>query len=174
MSSRQRYTLIAHSSPRTAAIHAIADRQRRRMHHTFLRAGVLDRADDSFRARGVALWQTMGQSQSSHMPFGMHEVLEHIDDACTLCGRITAATTDPGAVTWHSNLIRKYYLPPAQQFELVSRSVLDDALSPSASSDVVDNKAVWVQVVPLTDSTCRLTFVVRVDLERPYFSTWQR
>ncbi|ETW05276.1 hypothetical protein, variant [Aphanomyces invadans] len=164
--SWQSYTLSAHASLRTAAIHAIADRQRSRMHHTFLRAGVLDRVDDLYRATfqpqsngsimfelvnhvtlaasyqsiGAALWQTMGNRHTTFQLNGVEETLEEID-ACTVYGHVTSLSAD-GSVVWHSNLIRKYYPQPGK-FQFVGRSVLDDALSPTAPGDMVDSKAAW-------------------------------
>ncbi|KAH9142556.1 hypothetical protein AeRB84_013381 [Aphanomyces euteiches] len=150
----QSYRLAATKSLRQAAIHAIADRQLRRLNHVCLRAGLFDRTDDFTKAElrleenGSVLYQLATQA------------LELIDES-TVYSRI-ADIRDP-AKTWHSNLIRKVYREPDRTI-FISRTVLDDALVPQMSTDGVENKSVWNQVAPLDDSSCRITLLIQIGL----------
>ncbi|CAK4676927.1 unnamed protein product [Aphanomyces euteiches] len=122
----QSYRLAATKSLRQAAIHAIADRQLRRLNHVCLRAGLFDRTDDFTKAElrleengsvlyqlatqvnvptscetiTATIWGVMGGSQAKYLPLGVTEALELIDES-TVYSRI-ADIRDP-AKTWHSN-----------------------------------------------------------------------
>ncbi|KAH9118659.1 hypothetical protein LEN26_011991 [Aphanomyces euteiches] len=161
----QSYRLAATKSLRQAAIHAIADRQLRRLNHVCLRAGLFDRTDDFTKAElrleengsvlyqlatqvnvptscetiTATIWGVMGGSQAKYLPLGVTEALELIDES-TVYSRI-ADIRDPAKTT-----------------------VLDDALVPQMSTDGVENKSVWNQVAPLDDSSCRITLLIQIGL----------
>ncbi|CAK4098322.1 unnamed protein product [Aphanomyces euteiches] len=95
------YRLAPTASLRRAAIHAIADRQLRRMDHAFLRTGLLDRTDDFTKAElkveangsvmyqlathiklscprhiiSATLWGVVGGPQDAYLPWDVTEVL---------------------------------------------------------------------------------------------------
>ncbi|CAK4623404.1 unnamed protein product [Aphanomyces euteiches] len=182
----QIYRLTATIALRRAAIHAIADRQFSRMSHAYLRAGLLERTDDftkaelKFEANGsviyqlatcvkvpapcdtftTTIWGVMGGSQANYLLLGVTETFELIDES-TVYSRI-ADPNDP-AMTWHSNLIRKLYREPGRNIFIV-RTVLDDALVPQMSVGGVENKSAWGQVLPLDDTSCRITLLIEIGL----------
>ncbi|KAG9407504.1 hypothetical protein AC1031_002220 [Aphanomyces cochlioides] len=101
------YRLAATASLRRAAIHAIADRQLRRMDHAFLRTGLLDRTDDFTTAElkveangsvmyqlathikmscsrhiiSATLWGVVGGPQEAYLPWDVTEDFEQIDES---------------------------------------------------------------------------------------------
>ncbi|KAG9407478.1 hypothetical protein AC1031_002195 [Aphanomyces cochlioides] len=137
-------------SLRAAAIHAMADRQYNRMNHAFLRADVLKQDDDFFRAR------LLPQSNGSTV----YELIVEELDPCTVYTRIIAECE--GNVEWQSNLIRKYY-PRADSSVFVGRTVLEDAVNPPKATDMVEDKWIWIQVVPVDKSHARITTLVQID-----------
>ncbi|KAH9126753.1 hypothetical protein AeMF1_002831 [Aphanomyces euteiches] len=154
----QIYRLTATIALRRAAIHAIADRQFSRMSHAYLRAGLLERTDDFTKAE--LKFEVMGGSQANYLLLGVTETFELIDES-TVYSRI-ADPNDP-AMTWHSNLIRKLYREPGRNIFIV-RTVLDDALVPQMSVGGVENKSAWGQVLPLDDTSCRITLLIEIGL----------
>ncbi|CAK4282244.1 unnamed protein product [Aphanomyces euteiches] len=159
------YRLAPTASLRRAAIHAIADRQLRRMDHAFLRTGLLDRTDDFTKAElkveangsvmyqlathiklscprhiiSATLWGVVGGPQDAYLPWDVTEDFEQIDES-TVYSRIVDAR-DPNK-TWHSNVIRKQYHEQDKDI-LIARAVLDDALVPQMTTDGVENKWIW-------------------------------
>ncbi|CAK4095570.1 unnamed protein product [Aphanomyces euteiches] len=182
----QEYKLDANESLRARAIHAIADRQFSRMQSAFLRAGVLGQTEDMFRAQtlpqkngttlfelvnhttvkapfraiGAAIWQIFGASKTPCLPNGMSEILETVDP-CTVYGRVIC--TRGGSMHWQSNCIRKYY-PRNDGYVFIGRAVLEDALNPTTSSDIVDDKWSWIQVVPIDHNRCQITLLLQAKL----------
>ncbi|KAG9407501.1 hypothetical protein AC1031_002217 [Aphanomyces cochlioides] len=155
----QEYKLDANEFLRAAAIHAIADRQLSRMQSAFLRAGVLGQTEDMFRAQtlpqengttlfelvnhttvkapfraiGAAIWQIFGACKTPCLPNGMSKILETVDP-CTVYDRFVC--TRGGSINWQSNCIRKYY-PRNDGYVFIGRAVLEDALNPPTSIDMV-------------------------------------
>ncbi|KAG9407465.1 hypothetical protein AC1031_002186 [Aphanomyces cochlioides] len=185
----QELKLVAQASLRTAAIHAIAGRQRRRQVHTFIQAGVLAQEEDLFRAtlivlpdnrQGVrvinhlnlpvpyrvaaqACWRaTCGDLRPSAPP-NASETLERIDER-TIYERFRQPCR--GGVTAISNTIRKYFEDDDVDM-LVWRSVLEDALEPHMFKGVVDDMAGWMVCRPHPDdeTKCRLTSLFQMPLE---------
>ncbi|RHY27211.1 hypothetical protein DYB32_006952 [Aphanomyces invadans] len=175
----------------TTAIHAIADRQYRRMASAFLRAGLLDHEEDKFEVKllpqpkgqsmvfqlvhhvllavpfhdmGASLWKGIGKY---HLPYSSDdgasvEELEEVD-ADTVYGRYS--TTLDGHTSWHSNLIRKHYVE-RDRHVYIARTVLDDELSgPRAPNAVVESKCVWATLARVTSESSRLTILLHMDVD---------
>ncbi|KAF0684265.1 Aste57867_23729 [Aphanomyces stellatus] len=179
----QAYRLAAQTSLRTAAIHAIADRQFNRMQNAYLRAGLwgckerfsqsrlLPQADGTtiiqfanhvvlgapFRHVAAAMLRAL--LSGVILAEGMHETIEHID-ARTVYGRARSAD-----LTWHSNLIRRNYSEPDREV-FVARTVLDDALVPQMATAAVESKSAWVQIArhPDDDNQCHFSLLIEADL----------
>ncbi|KAG9407477.1 hypothetical protein AC1031_002194 [Aphanomyces cochlioides] len=161
------YKLAAQYSLRVAAIQ---DRQYTKMDHAFLRAGVLHQTEDLFRAQlipqsnGTTVYELVNHMTVT-APFQMigasiWKSLEVID-SCTVYSRIFAK--DDSATPWQSNLIRKYY-PQTDRCAFIGRTVLEDAIHPPKPTDVVEDKWIWIQVVPVDIRRCRITALVQVNL----------
>ncbi|KAH9182131.1 hypothetical protein AeNC1_015894 [Aphanomyces euteiches] len=67
-------------------------------------------------------------------------------------------------MTWHSNLIRKLYREPDRDVLVVSVEVLDDALVPRMSVDVVEDKWAWGQVTTQDENSCNITLLIQIGL----------
>ncbi|KAF0684263.1 Aste57867_23727 [Aphanomyces stellatus] len=179
----QSYRLAAKASLRATAIHAIADRQFRRMQNAFLRAGVLDCKETLYRSQlvteangastfqlvnhitlaapvhivGTAIWRWLSVEGASERLNEIERIDEH-----------TVYTRAGDKVQpWQSNLIRKRYLQ-ANRVIFVARSVLEDARIPHVATNALENKSSWLQVarLPEDDKQCRLTLLVEADLGR--------
>ncbi|KAF0694506.1 Aste57867_14622 [Aphanomyces stellatus] len=181
----QELRLGAASAVRTAAIHAIADRQRRRQIQVFIQAGVLAQEDDMFQAIPMLLTrQRPGLQVINHftlpLPYGVAaqacwRVL-HGDRGPRLPPHATQTRDRLDAHTVYecfqdapeifSNTIRKYYAGDDRDV-IVSRSVLDDAQMPQMGDGVVDDMEGWfvVRPHPTNASCCHFTSLFRVPLE---------
>ncbi|KAF0684261.1 Aste57867_23725 [Aphanomyces stellatus] len=179
------YRLAAHESLRVAAIHAIADRQLRRLGPTIAAAGIPNTAKEylniqivpmpsgasrleyvnhivlaaPFEAIGQAVWRVLGCETPPLLPPGMTDKVEVID------GRTIYYQTTDTARRCYANTIRKYYVE-ADCHTIVARTVLEDALMLHMEHGAVEDKSGWLQVVPLTrDSTkCILTIIFHIEL----------
>ncbi|RHZ25355.1 hypothetical protein DYB37_008954 [Aphanomyces astaci] len=185
----QVYRLAAHESLRIAGIHAIADRQLRRMQNAFIQAGVFETSDNTFRAHvrpdkggsfrfelvncvtlpapfavvAAAAWHVhMGGPSAPSWPDGTTEVVEIIDSH-TVYSKLTHV--HHGGVPSHANVIRKQFLHPTRHV-IVSRSVLEDARDPLMSTRAVEDKWSWLELAACPDdaTSCRLTYVVQLDM----------
>ncbi|CAK4502253.1 unnamed protein product [Aphanomyces euteiches] len=186
----QNYRLAAHESLRVAAIHAIADRQYRRMQNAFIKAGVFGSTEDIFRARiaeqspncfvfelvnhvtlpapfrlvSAAAWTVFGGSSSYVPTQGTIEYMDFVDQHTVYC---RVMHRQPDGSTLHANNIRKRYVEIDREV-IVSRSVLEDALVPHMSKGAVENKCTWFEVEPSpTHPTthCGLTFMLQVAID---------
>ncbi|KAF0684262.1 Aste57867_23726 [Aphanomyces stellatus] len=188
----QTYRLAAQASLREAAIHAIADRQYRRLQSAFVKAGVFDREhykfhiqaepqpadkaflveminhltlDAPFRLVGSVAWQVFDSETAPDMAEGAMEISERIDPF-TVYSKLRL--TPPGAaVSCHSNMIRKYYVEPDREV-IVSRTVLEDAAVPHMSKGAVENRCMWLQVVPLPGDPNQCRFTILQQLVWPF------
>ncbi|KAG9407532.1 hypothetical protein AC1031_002247 [Aphanomyces cochlioides] len=186
----QDYRLAAHESLRVAAIHAIADRQYRRMQNAFIQAGVFGCTKDLFRTRiteknpksfaiemanhvtlpapfrvvSSAAWRIIGGPDGYVMTQGTIETTDFVDRH-TVYSRLVLNQSDGSTV--HSNFIRKRYIEEDREV-IVARSVLEDALVPHMSKGAVDNKCLWFEVEPLPgkpSTHCSLTCVVQTTID---------
>ncbi|KAF0735702.1 hypothetical protein Ae201684_007714 [Aphanomyces euteiches] len=186
----QNYRLAAHESLRVAAIHAIADRQYRRMQNAFIQAGVFGSTEDIFRTRiaeknpkcvvmelahhvtlsapfrvvSSAAWELIGGPDAYMMTQGSIETTDFVDRH-TVYSRLMV--NQPDGSTVHSNIIRKRYVEEDREV-IVARSVLEDALVPHMSKGAVDNKCLWFEVEPLPShpsTHCSLTCVVQTTID---------
>ncbi|RHY27209.1 hypothetical protein DYB32_006951 [Aphanomyces invadans] len=165
----QTYKLAAQASLREAAIHAIADRQYRRMQSAFVKAGVFHREsylfhikanplpdnsysldmithltlDAPFRLVAAQAWQVCNGELAIDLPDGATELIAR----------------PSGGIPCHSNTIRKYYVEGDREV-IVSRTVLEDAAMPHMSKGAVENRTM-LQVMPLPDdpNRCRFTML---------------
>ncbi|KAG9407476.1 hypothetical protein AC1031_002193 [Aphanomyces cochlioides] len=164
------YKLAAEKSLRVTAIHAMADRQYDRMESAFIRAGLNDQTEDLFRAQflpqpnGTTVYESVNRVTVT-APFQLSrdltETLEVIDP-CTVYSRKQTLATGNAKVAWQSNIIRKYF-PENDRCVFVGRTVLEDELSPPKPTDVVEDKWVWLEVVPVDLCHCRLTALVQAN-----------
>ncbi|RHY92333.1 hypothetical protein DYB31_005790 [Aphanomyces astaci] len=178
----QAYKLAAQASLREAAIHAIADRQYRRMQSAFIKAGVFHRdrclfqiqaipqpdnsflvemvthltLDAPFRLVAAQAWQVCDGELAIDLPEGAAETFQHIDPY-TVYGTLLLPHM---GVQCHSNTIRKYYIEQDRHV-ILSRTVLEDAAVPHMSKGAVENRTMWLQVTPLPDDSnqCRFTLL---------------
>ncbi|KAF0684259.1 Aste57867_23723 [Aphanomyces stellatus] len=181
----QAYTLAAHASLRVAAIHAIADRQLRRLQTAFVQAGIWDQPQDvfvirghpansrrssflvesihhmtlaaPFRVVGAVAWQVFEGEAPPDLPEGALETFERVDPF-TVYGKTQTSPAAPTLPPGHSNMIRKYYVEPDREV-IVSRTVLEDATMPHMSKGAVENRCMWLTVVPVDAHRCRFSFV---------------
>ncbi|KAF0688801.1 Aste57867_19623 [Aphanomyces stellatus] len=176
------YKLAAQKSLRAASIHAIADRQLRRLQHAFIQANLFQSAqadggdaaprilsDGSvlmeFKRKlilpipmsicGAAVWRIM----KTYAPVATdaHYTSEAIDDRTVY----QTFSQHVGGLTLHSNAVRKYYHEPSRQVVLW-RNVLEDVLVPHMSRGAVSNEWGWVVAEPLNPSVTALTCLVQV------------
>ncbi|KAH9130864.1 hypothetical protein LEN26_008122, partial [Aphanomyces euteiches] len=181
------YKLAAEKSLRVAAIHAMADRQYDRMDSAFIRAGLIDQTQDLFRAQflpqpngttvyefvncvsvaapfrllGASIWQAFSSLKSTSCPRDFIETLEIIDPF-TVYSRKQMLAKGDAKVAWQSNIIRKYF-PENDRCVFVARTVLEDELSPPKPTDVVEDKWIWMEVVPVDLCRCRLIALVQAN-----------
>ncbi|KAF0694508.1 Aste57867_14624 [Aphanomyces stellatus] len=186
----QSYKLAAHASLRAAAIHAIADRQYRRLTNVFIRAGVVDPVEPLHRAAPIVLptgqrvleivnvarlplcfpaamdacWHTFnGDTGPMLLDDGSDETVERIDDR-TNYERFRQRRPDESVA--YTNTVRKLYEEDDRSV-VVFRSVLEDAVVPHMSRGSVDNMSGWVVASqhPTDAASCWLTSVVYMPLE---------
>ncbi|CAK4697862.1 hypothetical protein LEN26_016436 [Aphanomyces euteiches] len=187
----QDYRLAAQESLRVAAIHAIADRQYRRMQNAFIQAGIFGRTSNFHRGRVIpkeegkscifelinlvalhapfrvvsdSMWKVFNGERSPRWPEGAVENVDVIDEN-TVYSRLVHST--PDGTTSHANNIRKRYVEPNREL-FVSRTVLEDALVPHMSKGAIENKWSWLEVVPLQsnpNSHCFMTFMTQVIVD---------
>ncbi|KAH9105222.1 hypothetical protein AeMF1_018898 [Aphanomyces euteiches] len=178
------YKLAAQTSLRTAAIHAIADRQYQQLQTAFIQAGVYDCPQDviryepvplpdgslifervyhvtlaaPFRLIGKAVWKVFNGHQPMPLPSGAEEFLERIDPHTVYRAYQNVGKTSSA----HANMIYKNYAE-ANREVIVWRSVMDDALMPHmVDGEVVDTWG-WFVVVPTADpAVCRATYLLQV------------
>ncbi|KAF0684267.1 Aste57867_23731 [Aphanomyces stellatus] len=189
------YKVAAHASLRTAAIHAIADRQFHRMQNVFIGGGIFGRTDRHFRARvmprvngrcmlelvncttlpapfpvvAAAAWSAFGNDSSAIWPDGAVMSVEMLDDD-TLYSQLTQTEQD-GTQT-HSNIVRKRFVEPDRHV-IIARTVLEDALVPHMSKGAVESKAGWTEVARVpTDphgDVCVMRYCMQLDVD--HFTT---
>ncbi|KAG9407544.1 hypothetical protein AC1031_002256 [Aphanomyces cochlioides] len=177
----QNYRLAAQESLRVAAIHAIADRQYRRMQNVFIQAEIFGSTEDLFRTRittqgpncfifelvnhvtlpapfhivSSAAWRVFGGPEDLVPTPGTIETTDFVDPN-TIYSRVTLS--QPDGSTLHANNIRKHYLEEDREV-IVARSVLEDALVPHMSKGAVENKCIWSDCVGLTRLGLNFYFV---------------
>ncbi|KAH9105217.1 hypothetical protein AeMF1_018893 [Aphanomyces euteiches] len=178
----QSYRLAAQQSLRVAPIHAIADRQLRRMQSTFIKAGVFDATkfilraeivpqpgnsgrfefannivlDAPFDTIATATWHVLATKTPVELPEGVAEV---IDDHTIYMMQTDAYRRS------YCNTIRKRYIEHDRHV-IIQRTVQEDALMPHMNRGAVENKSVWMEFTPLPDdpTKCRLTMVLYLEL----------
>ncbi|KAF0688799.1 Aste57867_19620 [Aphanomyces stellatus] len=177
----QGYKLAAQLSLRVAAIHAIADRQYRRLQHAFIQAKLFHSIDahrvsatPRIQADGTTLLEFKGQytmdlafplvgracwrAIRNYKPVVADAVYgtDEIDDHTVY----QTFTTHVRGKHMHSNMIRKYY-PEATRDVVVWRTVLEDALVPHMTRGAVNNKWGWLVAAPLPEdrSKSSLTYL---------------
>ncbi|KAF0684275.1 Aste57867_23739 [Aphanomyces stellatus] len=181
--------LAAQASLRVAAIHAIADRQFRRMQSAFVAANIFDCTDDIIRATpkpqpnnsvileyvyhvtlaapchlvGPAVWNVWNGTRGPPLPDGAVQTNEYIDPT-TLYQAFRRSNDKHETV--HSNIVWKYYIEPRRQ-AIVWRAVLDDALVPHMADGAIHDEWGWAAVVPHPSdpSACRLTLLLNIVTE---------
>ncbi|RHY16999.1 hypothetical protein DYB25_003770 [Aphanomyces astaci] len=178
----QSYKLAAQASLRSAAIHAIADRQYRRLDTAFINAGLIDVTTNLFRykpirqpnhkvlvelvnhvtlaapfhAVGLAAWHTFHLPHLSTTSSTSIEVV----DPNTMYEQCTE--TKHGVIC-HSNTICKLYTEPNKRDVIVWRTVLEDDLAPHMLQGAVDDQWGWIVLSPLANPNhCRLTLLLQV------------
>ncbi|RHY47989.1 hypothetical protein DYB30_008144 [Aphanomyces astaci] len=194
----QSYKLAAHRSLRVAAIHAIADRQLRRMQSALIQAGVFHASNDIFfatprplghtrlvldfvnhvripapyRTVSASCWQVLAEARDPSLPPDAIEVvLCEVVDEFTVYQQFTQVAA--GGTASHSNFIRKYY-PDETQDVIAWRTVLEDALAPHMARGAVDNEWGWLVLTPVADdaTSCWVTFLHQVLVEaNPEYSS---
>ncbi|KAH9161043.1 hypothetical protein LEN26_001612 [Aphanomyces euteiches] len=178
------YKLAAQASLRTAAIHAIADRQYSQLQTAFIKAGVYECQDEvirdeliqqpdgritservyhvtlaaPFRLIGAAVWKVFNGEHPMKIPDGAEQTLEAIDQFT-----VYQTFRNAGAsVLVHANMIYKYYVEVDREV-IVWRSVLEDALMPHMTEGAVQDKWGWLVVAPTANlATCRVMFLHQV------------
>ncbi|CAK4696124.1 hypothetical protein LEN26_001793 [Aphanomyces euteiches] len=175
------YKLAAKASLRFTAIHAIADRQYRRMETAFINADLVDVIGNLLRLRPVRLpnnkllielvnhvtlaapyrnvaksvWQTHRTPYVSETSQTTVEVLDPytVYEQCTETKYKT---------TCHSNTISKYYQEDKRDV-ILWRTVLEDELSPHMLKGAVDDQWGWLELTPLPNRNhCRLTLLMQI------------
>ncbi|KAF0684280.1 Aste57867_23744 [Aphanomyces stellatus] len=183
----QNLKLAAQQSLRVAAIHAIADRQRRRMQNVFIQSGVFNHDDDVFRSRllpmghdrlvmelvehtilpapfdviGHAVWQVFNGERSPKVPPTATQTLETIDANTTFT--IYEEATPQGPIAY-SNMLNKQYAE-TDRHVVVWRTVREDARMPHMADGRVNDEAGWCTVQRLGENQCRVTIVVQVFID---------
>ncbi|CAK4083707.1 unnamed protein product [Aphanomyces euteiches] len=182
----QLYKLAAHASLRSAAIHAIADRQYSRMKSKFVQVGLYKCTEDILRANwtpqpdgnvlveyayhvslaaplhliGEAVWKVFSSDgMYMDLPPDSVETLETLDKF-TLYRTFQRVRTEDG-LTVHSNIVYKRFIENQRQV-LVWRSVLEDELLPHMSRGSVHDETGWIQLTPISQSSCRITLLLHV------------
>ncbi|KAH9107567.1 hypothetical protein LEN26_014258 [Aphanomyces euteiches] len=175
----QEYKLAAHAALRVAAIHAIADREYRRLHYNMTSAGLHDYTgqdflrvhplirDDGkvvieavyhltvpapFHPVGKALWDVVNGTHGPDLPGE-----ERMDDFTVYRTLRLANTT--GEV--HSNFVRKYF-PEDDRDIVLWRSVLNDELIPQMDQGAVNDESGWVVVRAKDAHTCYIQTVLHM------------
>ncbi|CAK4316641.1 unnamed protein product [Aphanomyces euteiches] len=181
--------LAAHASLRSAAIHAIADRQYARMQSKFIQAGVLNATDDILRANwfpqpdgnvlveytyhvplaapfhliGEAIWKHFSSEKTyTEETSDTVEAIDALDDF-TLYRTFRRVRVEDGW-TVHSNIVYKYHVEEERK-DVVWRSVLEDELLPHMARGNVHDESGWIQVTPLTPTTSRITLLLHVTAD---------
>ncbi|KAF0688800.1 Aste57867_19622 [Aphanomyces stellatus] len=185
----QEYKLAATTSLRVASIHAIADRQFRRLQNAFIQAGLFQSpalriADAAPRVQGDGTI-LMEFKRRFTLPVPLHvggpaawRVMQSYAPVCT-DAHYTTEDIDSRTVyqtfsqhvrglDLHSNAIRKYY-PADTRHVIVWRNVLEDALLPHMSRGSVNNEWGWMVGEPVAEnkSITSLTFLIQVLLDTP-------
>ncbi|CAK4128239.1 unnamed protein product [Aphanomyces euteiches] len=158
------YKLAAHASLREAAIHAIADRQYHRMQSAMVKAGVFDRETNLFQVKaipqpdhsyvleavhhvdlnapfrllGAAAWNVFEGGHPVDLPLHAVQDDTHIDPYTVY----STCMQERNGMTWHSNMVRKYYTEPDREV-IVSRTVLEDAALPHMTKGAIEDRCMW-------------------------------
>ncbi|KAF0692689.1 Aste57867_16242 [Aphanomyces stellatus] len=170
---------------RVRAMHAIVDREYRRMHSVFLRHGLLGHTNNvfrtqlvpqpsgeiyftvvehavlaaPFRAIGAAVWRLIASNGTRHSVDGLAVSTDSVDETMVYEHVINTRHATP----CHTNLVHKYYTSSTSDV-IVSRSVLVDPMWPTANA-LVEDCASWVEVETMPgQSSCLFTFVLRINL----------
>ncbi|KAH9113676.1 hypothetical protein LEN26_013113 [Aphanomyces euteiches] len=158
------YKLAAHASLREATIHAIADRQYHRMQSAMVKAGVFDRETNLFQVKaisqpdhsyvleavhhvdlnapfrllGAAAWNVFEGGHPVDLPLHAVQDDTHIDPYTVY----STCMQERNGMTWHSNMVRKYYTEPDREV-IVSRTVLEDAALPHMTKGAIEDRCMW-------------------------------
>ncbi|KAF0692688.1 Aste57867_16241 [Aphanomyces stellatus] len=174
---------------RVRAMHAIVDREYRRMHSVFLRHGLLGHTNNVFRTQlvpqpsgeiyftvvehgvlaapfrtvGAAAWRIFsggGPPGGSSLLDGLSMSCDPIDDHLVYHRIVNTRH----AIPCHANLVHKYFTTSTRD-AIVSRSVLMDPTRPSAPGALVEDFTAWIEVeaMPGGESSL-LTLVLRINL----------
>ncbi|KAG9407487.1 hypothetical protein AC1031_002204 [Aphanomyces cochlioides] len=175
------YKLAAQSSLREAAIHAIADRQYHRMQSALVKADVFDRDKPLFQVKaiphadrsylleaihvdlnapfhlvGAAAWRVFQGHHPLDLPLTAVQGYTHIDPNTVY----STCMQERSGMTWHSNMVRKYYVEPDREV-IVSRTVFEDAALPHMTKGAIEDRCMWLIVKPLPNepNRCRFTYL---------------
>ncbi|KAG9401188.1 hypothetical protein AC1031_009941 [Aphanomyces cochlioides] len=175
------YKLAAQASLRIAAIHAIADRQYRRMETAFINANLIGVGGNVFcmkpirlanskvivqlinhvtlaapcHAVGMAIWQTFHIQQHKSTSQTVTEVI----DANTVYEQYTEMKN---GTPCHSNTISKLYIESNRDV-IVWRTVHEDEMTPDMIKGAVEDQWGWIELTPLENPKhCRLTLLMQV------------
>ncbi|CAK4081824.1 unnamed protein product [Aphanomyces euteiches] len=182
----QNYRLPAQKSLRVEAIHAIADRQLRRMQSTFIKAGVFDTTKYILRINfvpqpggsalvefvnnivlaapfdimGTIAWELQSCKAPVDLPEGVSQAVEVIDDQTVYVMHEDAPRRSC------ANSIRKRYVEPYRHV-IVQRTVQEDALMPQMNRGAVENKSSWMEITPLPEDATKshMAFVMHFEME---------
>ncbi|CAK4678186.1 unnamed protein product [Aphanomyces euteiches] len=183
------YKLAAQASLRRAAIHAIADRQYHRMQSAMVQAGVFNcektlftarakrqpdqsyvveiihniELDAPFRVVGAAAWRVFKGDFDFDLPLGADQTFTRMDPN-TVYATFVQETSD--CMECHSNMIRKHYREREMEV-IVSRTVLDDAAVPYMTKGEIENRSMWLRVLPLSSDATRCRFTLLQHLIWP-------
>ncbi|CAK4516441.1 unnamed protein product [Aphanomyces euteiches] len=143
------YKLAAQSSLREAAIHAIADRQYHRMQSALVKADVFDRDKPLFIVKAIP------HADRSYLLEAIHGHT-HIDPNTVY----STCMQERNGMTWHSNMVRKYYVELDCEV-IVSRTVFEDAALPHMTKGAIEDRCIWLIVKPLPNelNRCRFTYL---------------
>ncbi|CAK4344052.1 unnamed protein product [Aphanomyces euteiches] len=158
------YKLAAQASLRTAAIHAIADRQYALLDTVFIKSGLFENSEEvireelmnqtsgsvlfervyhvplaaPFRLIGAAVWGVFNGEHPMTLPEGAEESLEIIDPYTVYRAYRNVDKTAAA----YANMIYKYYVE-ADREVCVWRSVLKDELMPHMTQGTVHDQWGW-------------------------------
>ncbi|KAF0717193.1 hypothetical protein As57867_002437, partial [Aphanomyces stellatus] len=154
---------------RARAMHAVVDYEYKRLHHVFMRHGLLSTTTDVFRAElnaqpsgdihfevvqhatlaapyraiGTAAWQVLSTSIPD-LPPHVDQTIEPIDE-CTVYTHMTDKHHD---TMCHGHILVKHYAVEGREI-LIGRSILDDPAHPTPRGDLIEDSTFWVEAVAL-------------------------
>ncbi|KAF0715365.1 Aste57867_3413 [Aphanomyces stellatus] len=148
---------------RARAMHAVVDYEYKRLHHVFMRHGLLSTTTDVFRAElnaqpsgdihfevvqhatlaapyraiGAAAWQVLSTSIPD-LPPHVDQTIEPIDE-CTVYTHMTDKHHD---TMCHGHILVKHYAVEGREI-LIGRSILDDPAHPTPRGDLIEDSTFW-------------------------------